>query len=210
MARKPGDTRKKILRKAIEVFAEKGFAQASSYEIAKRCGLTQPAAFHYFSSKEELIRSTIALVVADNHRTVSALFTREDSALRKLEKHFEGNLRWALENPDDGQILLLVYYYACVNREFGETYETLKLGARARIADHLCAGVREGVFQIHPKQVDLMAELLHDSIVGAYVNLITMIRVSSPKKLVEGALKEQTRKWQLLFPALLGQKGHTR
>lgn len=46
-----------ILRAAGRIFAEKGFAGSSTREIAEAAGLRGPSLFHYFPTKEDILRT---------------------------------------------------------------------------------------------------------------------------------------------------------
>ena len=46
-----------ILRAAGKLFAAKGFAGTSTRQIAEAAGLKQPALYHYYTSKEDLLRA---------------------------------------------------------------------------------------------------------------------------------------------------------
>ncbi|RJP30729.1 MAG: TetR/AcrR family transcriptional regulator [Actinobacteria bacterium] len=62
-------TREKIIRAALEVFADKGLHGATVVEIAKAAGITGGALYRYFDSKEEIF-----LAVVDAHTaTMQAL-----------------------------------------------------------------------------------------------------------------------------------------
>ena len=52
-------TREAILRAAGEVFAERGFAGASTREIARRAGLRQPSLYHHFPNKAAMLSALI-------------------------------------------------------------------------------------------------------------------------------------------------------
>ena len=52
-------TREGILRAAGEVFAERGFAGASTREIARRAGLRQPSLYHHFPNKAAMLSALI-------------------------------------------------------------------------------------------------------------------------------------------------------
>jgi AcrR family transcriptional regulator len=49
-----GDTRDRVLRSAIDVFAEKGYSDATVHEICEGAGANIAAVNYYFGSKEEL------------------------------------------------------------------------------------------------------------------------------------------------------------
>jgi AcrR family transcriptional regulator len=53
------DTKKRIQAVARELFAEKGVQKTSLQEIADRLGITKPALYYHFQSREDLVRSIV-------------------------------------------------------------------------------------------------------------------------------------------------------
>src|ERR1700739_4407518 len=56
-ASRRGDTRARIQRVALELFAEQGYERTSLREIAERLGVTKAALYYHFKSKEDVGRS---------------------------------------------------------------------------------------------------------------------------------------------------------
>src|SRR5437762_10376000 len=54
-----GDTRVRIQRVALELFAEQGYDATSLREIAERLGVTKAALYYHFRSKEDIVRSFV-------------------------------------------------------------------------------------------------------------------------------------------------------
>ena len=52
-----GDTRERIQRVALELFAEQGYERTSLREVAERLGVTKAALYYHFKSKEDIVRS---------------------------------------------------------------------------------------------------------------------------------------------------------
>lgn len=52
-------TRENILKTALELFLKKGYEKTSMNEIAGNVGITKPAVYHHFKSKEELAINVI-------------------------------------------------------------------------------------------------------------------------------------------------------
>ena len=48
-----------VLREALILFAERGYAGASLRELARRVGVKQPSLYHYFESKDELVEQIL-------------------------------------------------------------------------------------------------------------------------------------------------------
>lgn len=46
---------REVLREALALIAERGYAGASLRELARRLGMQQPSLYHYFRSKEEMV-----------------------------------------------------------------------------------------------------------------------------------------------------------
>jgi AcrR family transcriptional regulator len=62
MARTPkvvGDRREHILDAAMRVFAQKGFTRATNKDIAREAGITPGLIYHYFESKEAVLKAII-------------------------------------------------------------------------------------------------------------------------------------------------------
>ena len=62
MARTPKiveDRREQIMDAAMQIFAQKGFVRATNKDIARAAGITPGLIYHYFKSKEDLLRAAI-------------------------------------------------------------------------------------------------------------------------------------------------------
>ena len=64
------DTRSRVQKVALELFAEQGYEKTSLREIAERLGVTKAALYYHFKSKEDIVRS-----FTEDH------FTRMDSLI---------------------------------------------------------------------------------------------------------------------------------
>lgn len=53
------DTRDVILNKALELFADKGYDATSMREIAEQVGISKPALYYHFDSKEDIVRGVL-------------------------------------------------------------------------------------------------------------------------------------------------------
>ena len=76
------ERREEFVHKAIEFFAEEGFA-SSTRKLAKRLGVTQPLLYRYFSSKEDLIAEVYETVYVRRWRAEwDAMLTDRSVPLR--------------------------------------------------------------------------------------------------------------------------------
>ncbi|MFF0270408.1 TetR/AcrR family transcriptional regulator [Kribbella sp. NPDC004536] len=60
-----GDTRARIQQAALELFAVQGMQQTSLQDIADRLGVTKPALYYHFASREDLLNSLVEPMIAD-------------------------------------------------------------------------------------------------------------------------------------------------
>jgi AcrR family transcriptional regulator len=67
------ETADRIRDAAMEVIAVKGVQEASLREIAERAGITKPALYYHFGSREELLRDLVRPLVEDVQATLDAL-----------------------------------------------------------------------------------------------------------------------------------------
>ena len=67
---RPGKSRPALLEAAIEEFAEKGFAGATTADIARRAKTQQPLVHHHFGSKDELFKVVLDTLFDELRRDV--------------------------------------------------------------------------------------------------------------------------------------------
>lgn len=97
------DTRQRIQHAARELFRAKGVRQTSLQEIAERLGITKPALYYHFGSREELIRSIVQPLIEEMDAQISELESRDHVEPRTLlEEQFDAYY----ERRDDVVLLL--------------------------------------------------------------------------------------------------------
>lgn len=84
------DTRQRIQTAARELFRAKGVRQTSLQEIAERLGITKPALYYHFGSREELIRSIVQPLIEEMDAQIGELENRDHVDPRALlEEQFD-------------------------------------------------------------------------------------------------------------------------
>lgn len=90
MSRPRSDTRERIQEVARELFAQQGVQRTSLQDIADKLGITKPALYYHFSSREELVRSIVAPLIDAGEQFVVDQEKRRDVAARELlEGYFD-------------------------------------------------------------------------------------------------------------------------
>lgn len=75
---------------ARELFAEKGVQRTSLQDIAARLGITKPALYYHFSSREDLVRSIVQPLIDDGERLVVECEQRAGlTPAELLERYFD-------------------------------------------------------------------------------------------------------------------------
>ncbi|MEV1171856.1 TetR/AcrR family transcriptional regulator [Nonomuraea sp. NPDC049784] len=83
----PSDTKTRIQEVARELFVSQGIQNTSLRQISDRLGITKPALYYHFASRDDLVRSIVQPMVEDIERFVS---TREPGDPRQLlDDYFE-------------------------------------------------------------------------------------------------------------------------
>ena len=59
-----GDTKERIIKTALELFAEKGYPGTSMSDIAKQLGLTKAALYKHYASKQEIFNAIVEATAA--------------------------------------------------------------------------------------------------------------------------------------------------
>jgi AcrR family transcriptional regulator len=84
------DTKQRIQAAARELFAQKGVQKTSLKEIADLLGITKPALYYHFSSREDLVRSIVQpLIDAGQTFLVEQERATEIEARALLEGYFD-------------------------------------------------------------------------------------------------------------------------
>ncbi len=100
-------SRDRILAAALDVFAHRGFDGATTAEIARQAGVTQPLVHYHFDTKDELWRAAVTSVLDELGSTFGTashdLADLEPIAqLKVMVRRF---VRFSAANPEFGRIL---------------------------------------------------------------------------------------------------------
>ncbi|WP_374721615.1 TetR/AcrR family transcriptional regulator [Peribacillus tepidiphilus] len=90
------DKQKKIIEAAIEIFAEKGYAAASTNEIAKKAGVAEGTIFRHYKTKKDLLLSIVApsmarliapFVIKDIYKVLDGKYEKMEDFLHAMLKN---------------------------------------------------------------------------------------------------------------------------
>ena len=106
--RRKADRPAEIVRAAMEVFAEKGFAAARLDEIAARAGVSKGALYLYFETKEDIFRAVVGQVVAPNLAQVKAMAAAHPGPFSDLIRGLAGQVITMMQTTPVGGVLKMV------------------------------------------------------------------------------------------------------
>ena len=123
------DTKQRIQAAARELFAQKGVQKTSLQEIADLLGITKPALYYHFGSREDLVRSIVQPLI-----DAGQAFLEEQERASALETRalLEGFFDFHFEHRED---LLLVLSEMSMLAELGLV--DVVLAWRARLTELL-------------------------------------------------------------------------
>jgi AcrR family transcriptional regulator len=90
VAKPSSETRQRIQGAARELFTEKGVQRTSLQDIASRLGITKPALYYHFRSRDELVRSILQPLIDEGEGFVSEHERRRGTARATPRELLEG------------------------------------------------------------------------------------------------------------------------
>lgn len=127
-----------MLKVAAEVFARKGYRNASVSDIVQKAGIGRGTFYLYFSSKRDIFLQLIedyfreyANLLEENHRRLVEAFKRRKRVLRTWRENMARVLEYHKDNP---HLTRIVYREAIgMDEDFSERVEELTGFAREKL-----------------------------------------------------------------------------
>ncbi|WP_239617197.1 TetR/AcrR family transcriptional regulator [Cohnella mopanensis] len=145
-----------ILRAAIIVYAEKGYAASEIGEIAEKAGLARGLVYHYFKSKQLLFRELYDSMMDGTQKFTETYFKQEGSSLELFEGYARMVCKQVLEDPATSRFysrISLDIHYLYSPEEFSP-FEWMKSFIQP-MKQAVDIGIKQGT--IHQGDANLMA-----------------------------------------------------
>jgi len=168
--------RKKILEKALSVFMDDGFENATFQKIADRCGITRTILYLYFKNKREIFTYSIKqllLSVEDNIKSISI-----DGSLSSIDKITNVLLAIIKLLEENRQLLYVVLDYLLyisksdIDPEARVRRRTVKL--RHIFSSMLIEGMKSG--ELKKNNVKSASDYLYSFLDSAIYQLVVLKR----------------------------------
>jgi AcrR family transcriptional regulator len=103
VSRPRSDTRERIQAVARELFKQQGMQRTSLQDIADKLGITKPALYYHFASREDLVRSIVQPLIDEGERFLANHESARGATAREL---LEGYFDFHFEHR--GDLVLIV------------------------------------------------------------------------------------------------------
>lgn len=173
--------RREILEKALDVFVEEGFENATYQKIADRSGITRTTLYVYFRNKREIFDYSIKQLLSDVEKDIVGV--KENTELSypaKIKKVFS----LILNRLEDNKRLLLVIldYLLSLSRNSGFSLPDTRVRRRTIRLRHILAnmiigGIKAG--QLKKVEVGRVNDLLYGLMETAIFRLAVLKRDSA-------------------------------
>ncbi|MGH7603683.1 MAG: TetR family transcriptional regulator [Gemmatimonadaceae bacterium] len=117
--RRPEERPSELLEAALRIFAERGYANTRLEDIAATVGVTKGTIYHYFATKEDLLRRAIRHFHEQAFRPLEAVLEKRQSPVSAIIRLF---LRRAFGNLDSTRMSVLTLLVQGVAREVPAVY----------------------------------------------------------------------------------------
>lgn len=135
-----------ILEAATELFAERGFAGTSLQDIADATGLTRPALYYYFSSKEDLLSRLVSAATEGPADTLRGIRLQEGiSSVERLRAMASSIALLQARHP--ARFRLLIRSEADLPAALAKTYDNGRRSVLREFTTLIAEGVRSGEFR---------------------------------------------------------------
>jgi AcrR family transcriptional regulator len=183
--------RREILEKALDVFMDEGFEDATFQKIADRCGITRTTLYIYFRNKKEIFNYSIKQLLSNVENRIQKII--RDSSLAVADRIAAVLLDIIGQLEENRRLLLVILDYLLLLSKNGVVPETRVrrrvIRLRHILASMVISGVRAG--ELAPVNIKTADDLLYGLIETAIFRLVVLKRdtVKELKQAVELAVK---------------------
>ncbi len=166
--------RNAVLKAAIELFAKKGYAAASTREICERAGITKPVLYYHFRSKEHLYRELMSDCFGQQHRRVLRSAAIRGGLRSRLVRILYDGFRQAQQDPIGVEMVLRMIFAPAEEHPYFDYLSEMER-RRDVIAQVFQEGIEAGEARGDPQR--LATTLMGISTIAILENLFTGRRI---------------------------------
>jgi len=166
--------RKEILEKAIDIFMDEGFEDATFQKIADRCGITRTTLYIYFKNKKEIFKYSIKLLLQKLEEVIKQIL--DDTGLDSVEK-ITNVLLTILEQLEENRRLLSVIleyllYLSRINSDPEARIRRRTLRLRHILSSMVIEGVKKK--ELAAQNIKVVDDYLYSFIEAAIFRIVVL------------------------------------
>ena len=168
-----------ILEKALDVFIEEGFEDATFQKIADKCGITRTTLYIYFKNKREIFNFSIKQLLGTLENDISGL--RKEKSISHTDKLYQV-ISVIIERLEENRRLLSVildYLVHASKGDYDPDYRVRRRTVRLRhiLTAMIIDGIKAGEFSasLNVKEAN---ELLYSFLEATVFRLVVLRRAS--------------------------------
>jgi AcrR family transcriptional regulator len=145
----------RILKKALELFSDKGYDATSVREICEAAGITKPTLYHFYGSKEGVYRALVEGALERFRADILSALTGQESLRLKLGRVARTYVDAAAREPELARFLMTLSHnpqHSAPATDFVGFYQ----GLLTELARALDAAVAKGEIAPGPTDVRLL------------------------------------------------------
>lgn len=166
------DRKTAIINAATRLFAQKGFAETSTSEIADNAGVAQGTLFYHFKNKQGIIREIFSTASSTYLTELQKALDVRDTGIEKIEAALRFNREYSRHHTQ--QILLFLRLFPDLKDTGSAEIELIK-SLRSRVIQILKESLKTGIWDgtIQCSNINETAWVLNSLIFGiAHMNLM--------------------------------------
>ncbi len=141
---KSNDTKAKLIRAAIDLFAEDGLHRVSFQQIGAELGISQAALYKHFEDKDDLVLACARTAHACKAERISSATSQIEGLSEKLFVFVRANFEWQELYRNEATILSALAYLAVSNELIGAFVRDTQKDRESEIVRLFKEGARKG------------------------------------------------------------------
>lgn len=137
--------KEQVIRKAAELFKEKGYAAASMRDLAQLLGIEAASLYSHIKSKEEILRSLCFDMAAEFRKSLEEVERGEAGASEKLKKGIIGHIQVMAKDLTASAVFMNEHRH--LSQPFLRDFLLLRINYINRFKSIIEEGVRSGEFK---------------------------------------------------------------
>ncbi|MFN3839410.1 MAG: TetR/AcrR family transcriptional regulator [Cyclobacteriaceae bacterium] len=137
--------KKQVIRKAAELFKEKGYAAASMRDLAQKLGIEAASLYSHIKSKEEILRTLCFDMAAEFRASLNEVEKMKVPASEKLRIGIEGHVRVMARDLTASAVFMNEHRH--LSQPYLRDFLLLRINYINRFKKIIEEGVRSGEFK---------------------------------------------------------------